>query len=134
MTSLETIEGIGPTYAERLRSAGIWTVEALLRSGSTPEGRRELEERTGIGHEFIVDWVSRADLMRIRGVGEAYSNLVEKAGVDTVTELARCDPDNLYERLLRVNAQKLLVRRPPSRAMVARWVEQAEALPRVVSY
>lgn len=134
MTSLETIEGIGPTYAERLRSAGIGTVEALLRSGSTPEGRRELEERTGIGHEFIVDWVNRADLMRIRGVGEAYSNLVEKAGVDTVTELARCDPDNLYERLLQVNAQKLLVRRPPSRAMVARWVEQAKALSRVVSY
>jgi len=131
---LETIEGIGLVYAERLRAAGIGSVKALLRAGATPEGRKELEEKTGIGHEYIVDWVNRADLMRVRGVGEEYSDLLEKAGVDTVVELAQRNPDNLYEKLLEVNEEKRLVRRPPTRGMVARWVEHAKILPRVVSY
>jgi predicted flap endonuclease-1-like 5' DNA nuclease len=131
---LETIEGIGLFYAERLRAAGIGSVKALLRAGATPEGRKELEEKTGIGHEYIVDWVNRADLMRVRGVGEEYSDLLEKAGVDTVVELAQRNPGNLYEKLLEVNEEKRLVRRPPTRGMVARWVEHAKILPRVVSY
>jgi predicted flap endonuclease-1-like 5' DNA nuclease len=93
-----------------------------------------VEERSGIGHEYILDWVNRADLMRVRGVGEEYSDLLEKAGVDTVVELAQRNPDNLHERLLEVNEEKRLVRRPPSRGTVSDWVEQAQAMPRVVSY
>jgi predicted flap endonuclease-1-like 5' DNA nuclease len=134
MAKLEMIEGIGPVYAERLRAAGIGTVEALLRAGATPEGRKELAERTRIGDEYILDWVNRADLMRVRGVGEEYSDLLEKAGVDTVIELAQRNADNLYKKLLQVNAEKRLVRRLPNRGMVTRWVEHAKVLPRVVSY
>ena len=134
MAKLEIIEGIGPVYAERLRAAGIGTVEALLRAGATPEGRKELAERTRIGDEYILDWVNRADLMRVRGVGEEYSDLLEKAGVDTVIEMAQRNPDHLYKKLLQVNAEKRLVRRLPNRGMVTRWVEHAKVLPRVVSY
>jgi len=134
MAKLETIEGIGLVYAEKLRAAGIGTVEALLRAGATPEGRRELAERTGIGDEYIMDWVNRADLMRVRGVGEEYSDLLEKAGVDTVIELAQRNPGHLHKKLLEVNAEKRLVRRPPTRGMVISWVEHAKVLPRVVSY
>jgi predicted flap endonuclease-1-like 5' DNA nuclease len=134
MAKIETIEGIGLVYVEKLRAAGIRTVEALLRAGATPEGRKELAERTGIGDEYILDWVNRADLMRVRGVGEEYSDLLEKAGVDTVIELAQRNPDNLHQKLLGVNVEKRLVRRPPTRGMVTRWVEHAKALPRIVSY
>jgi predicted flap endonuclease-1-like 5' DNA nuclease len=134
MAKLETIEGIGLVYAEKLRAAGIGTVEALLRAGARPEGRQELAERTGIGDEYILDWVNRADLMRVRGVGEEYSDLLEKAGVDTVIELAQRNPDHLHQKLLEVNMEKRLVRRPPTWGMVTRWVEQAKVLPRVVSY
>jgi predicted flap endonuclease-1-like 5' DNA nuclease len=134
MAKLEAIEGIGPIYAEKLRAAGVRSVKALLRAGATPEGRKELEERTGIGHEYILDWVNRADVMRVRGVGEEYSDLLEKAGVDTVVELAQRNPDHLYRKITQVNDEKRLVRRPPTRGMVARWVEHAKVLPRVVSH
>jgi predicted flap endonuclease-1-like 5' DNA nuclease len=134
MAKLEIIEGIGPVYAEKLRAAGIGSVSALLRAGATPEGRRDLEEKTGIGHEYILDWVNRADLMRIRGIGEEYSDLLEWAGVDTVPELAQRSADNLYKKILEVNEEKELVRRPPTRDMVARWIEQAKTLERAVSY
>jgi len=134
MARLETVEGIGPFYAQRLRAAGIRSVEALLNEGATPEGRRAIEEQTGIGGEYILDWVNRADLMRVRGVGEEYSDLLEKAGVDTVVELSRRNPDHLYESMATVNEQKRLVRRLPTPKMVAAWVAHAKALPRIISY
>jgi predicted flap endonuclease-1-like 5' DNA nuclease len=134
MAKLEIIEGIGPVYAEQLRAAGIGSINTLLRAGATPDGRQGLEEKTGIGHELILDWVNRADLMRIRGVGEEYSDLLEWAGVDTVPELAQRNADNLYQKMLQVNEEKRLVRRPPTRDMVARWVEQAKTMERAVSY
>jgi predicted flap endonuclease-1-like 5' DNA nuclease len=134
MAKLETIEGIGDIYAEKLRQAGVGTVEALLEAGATPKGRKELQKATGIGHEFILDWVNRADMMRVSGIGEEYSDLLEKSGVNTVVQLAQRNPENLYQKLTEVNAEAQLVRRPPSRGMVEQWVQQAKALPRVVSY
>jgi predicted flap endonuclease-1-like 5' DNA nuclease len=134
MAKLETIEGIGDVYAQKLRQVGVGTVEALLEAGATRKGRKDLQQATGIGHEFILDWVNRADMMRISGIGEEYSDLLEKGGVDTVVELAQRNSDNLYQKLMEVNAEKRLVRRPPSRTMVDQWVQQAKVLPRKVSY
>ncbi len=134
MAKLETIEGIGPTYAEKLRAAGIRGTGMLLQAGASPDGRKKLGEETGIGDEYILDWVNRADMMRVKGIGEEYSDLLEKAGVDTVPELARRNADNLFARIIEVNAAKQLVRRPPTREMVARWIEHAKTLPRAVSY
>ena len=120
--------------ALELREAGIGSIEALLKAGATPEGRRDLAEKTDIGNEYILDWVNRADLMRVRGVGEEYSDLLEWAGVDTVVELAQRNPENLYKKMLEINEEKKLVRRPPTASMVARWVAHAKELPRAVSY
>jgi predicted flap endonuclease-1-like 5' DNA nuclease len=134
MARLELIEGIGPVYANKLREAGIRSINALLEAGATPKGRKELAEKSGISYDLILDWVNRADLMRVSGIGEEYSDLLEKAGVDTVAELAQRNPDNLYEKLMEVSASGRVVRRPPSRSMVAAWVEQAKKLERVVTY
>ena len=134
MTNIIDIEGIGPVYTEKLSEAGITTTEALLEKGSTPGGRKELEETTGIGHKLILEWVNLADLFRIKGVQEEYSDLLEEAGVDTVVELAQRIPKNLYEKIIETNNKKNLVRRPPSEEMVEDWITQAKSLPRVVEY
>jgi len=109
-------------------------VEALLEAGATPAGRQELEEKTGIGHALILEWVNLADLMRIKGVGEEYSDLLEEAGVDPVKELRRRVPEHLYRAIVEVNEAKELVRRLPTLRMVADWVEQAKTLPPKVTY
>lgn len=134
MTKLETIEGIGPVYAGQLRGAGIATVEALLAAGASPAGRQELEQRSRIGHALILEWVNLADLMRIKGVGEEYSDLLEEAGVDTIKELRNRVPEHLYEALVKANEAKKLVRRLPTLGMVRGWVQQAKALPPKVIY
>lgn len=134
MTKLETIEGIGPVYAKQLRTAGIATVEALLAAGATPEGRQEVEQRSRIGHALILEWVNLADLMRIKGVGEEYSDLLEEAGVDTIKELRDRVPENLHAALVKANEAKQLVRRLPTLKMVRGWVQQAKSLPPKVKY
>jgi predicted flap endonuclease-1-like 5' DNA nuclease len=134
MTSLISIEGIGAVYNAKLQDAGVRTVEALLERGATPKGRKELAELTGAGDERILDWVNRADLYRIKGVGEEYSDLLERAGVDTVVELSQRNPENLYAKMHEVNIEKKLVRRLPTQAQVRDWVRQAKDLPRQVSY
>ncbi len=134
MAKIEAIEGIGAVYAAKLAEVGIETTEALLAKGATPAGRRGLAEATGISPDLILKWVNRADLFRIKGIGEEYSDLLEAAGVDTVPELAQRNPDNLYAKLREVNAEKKLVRRMPGRDEVGRWVAAAKQLERVITY
>ena len=134
MAKLAEIEGIGSVYAAKLNAAGVSTIEALLKSGATPQGRQTLAERSGISKKLILEWVNLADLFRIKGVAEEYSDLLEEAGVDTVRELAQRNPRNLYQALVDKNEAKHLVRRLPSEGQVADWVAQAKKLPRVVKY
>ncbi len=134
MAKLETIEGIGGTYAQKLRQAGITTVEGLLEKGSTPKGREEIAEATGISGKLVLRWVNHADLFRIKGVGEEYADLLEAAGVDTVVELAQRNAQHLYEKMAATNAEKKLVRKMPTQEQVSDWISQAKELPRVVTY
>jgi predicted flap endonuclease-1-like 5' DNA nuclease len=134
MTKLTEVEGIGEIYAQKLKDAGIATTEALLETGATPAGRKELEETTGISGKLLLKWINRADLFRIKGVGEEYADLLEVAGVDTVPELAQRNPGNLAQKLVEINEEKNLVRRTPTPDQVKDWVEQAKQLPRVLTY
>jgi len=72
--------------------------------------------------------------MRIRGVGEEYSDLLEEAGVDTVVELSNRKPENLMLKMLETNNEKKLVRQLPGLKQVQNWVEEAKKLPRKVEY
>ncbi|MBO3840291.1 MAG: DUF4332 domain-containing protein [Thermoproteota archaeon] len=134
MPKIEKIEGIGPAYAKKLAEAGIKTTDDLLKAGATREGRKQLAEKTGISETLILEWVNLADLFRIKGIGEEYSDLLEEAGVDTVAELAKRDPVNLHAKILEINKEKKLVRRPPTLTQVKNWVTQAKKLPRKVEY
>ena len=134
MTKLVEIEGIGEKYAAKLKAAGIATAEALLEKGTTPKGRKELAEASDIGDALILEWVNHIDLFRIKGVASEYADLLEEAGVDTVPELAQRNAENLFNKMIEVNAAKKLVRRLPVLSQVVDWIEQAKKLPRVINY
>ena len=94
----------------------------------------ELAEATGLSSAQVLKFANMADLYRIHGVGSDYAQLLEAAGVDTVPALARRAPANLAATLAQVNEEKKLTRRVPPEADVAKWVEQAKELPRVLEY
>ena len=131
---ITAIEGIGPQNAKMLAKASVTTTEGLLKAGGDPAGRRQLAAATGLAEEAILGWVNRADLMRVKGVGEEYSDLLEVAGVDTVKELRRRNPQNLHAAMVAANEEKNLVRRPPALSEVERWVEHAKTLAPAVTY
>ena len=134
MTKISDIEGIGATYAQKLSEIGIKTTEALLKQGATKKGRKEIAEKSSIADKQISKWVNRADLSRIKGIGEEYADLLEVAGVDTVPELGQRNAENLYNKMVEVNAEKKLVRQVPAQSKVEDWVKQAKGLERVVTY
>lgn len=134
MTSIVDIDGIGPAYAATLGTQGIKSTEALLKAGATREGRAELAAATGITEKLILAWTNKADLFRIKGVGEQYSDLLEAAGVDTVVELSNRRADHLTKKLAEVNQEYKFVRQLPTEAQVGDWIEEAKALPRVMTY
>jgi predicted flap endonuclease-1-like 5' DNA nuclease len=134
MTKLVNVEGIGETYAQKLKDAGVRSVEDFLKKGSSPAGRKEIAETTGISDKLILEWINHCDLFRIKGVGEEYSDLLEEAGVDTVPELAQRNAANLFAKMVETNKAKKLVRKMPVESQVADWVEQAKRLPRVITY
>jgi predicted flap endonuclease-1-like 5' DNA nuclease len=128
------IEGIGPAYAKKLAKAGLRSVEALLKAGASPKGRKEISAASGIDETLVLEWVNRADLYRIKGVGRQYSDLLEKAGVDTVVELSKRVAGNLYAKMVEVNNAKNLVNGMPGLKQVEGWITQAKKLPRIVTY
>ena len=131
---IEDIEGIGPAYGAKLTAAGVTTTETLLERGATRKGRTELAGATGITDTLILEWVNHADLMRIKGVGSEYSDLLEAAGVDSPAELAQRNAANLAKAIVEINEQKKLVRVVPSEAVVTGWIAEAKEMKKVVEH
>ena len=132
---IEDVEGIGPTFAEKLAAAGVGTTEKLLDRGASDAGRSALAAETGISQQLILKWVNHADLMRIDGVGSEYADLLEAAGVDSCAELARRNAANLAITFQELDAARPnTVRRVPSEETVRGWIAQADHLAKVVTH
>ena len=130
--SIDTIEGIGDTYAAKLNEAGIKTTEDLLEKAGAAAGRKALESETEISGKLILKWVNHADLMRINGIAGEYAELLEASGVDTVKEFKHRNADNLAAKMAEVNEEKKLTRQVPSASTLQGWIDQAKEMePRV---
>lgn len=131
---ISRIEGIGAAYAEKLKAIGITATAEYLDRAKAPKGRKELAEATGIDGRLILKWANMADLMRINGIGEEYSELLEAAGVDTVKELKDRRPDNLHAKIAEINEAQNLVRQLPPLSAIEKWVAEAKVLPPAMTY
>ena len=122
-------------FEQKLKSAKVRSVNSLLKKGSTRQGRKGLAEATGIDESMILKWVNMADLYRVSGVGSEYSELLEKAGVDTVKELRNRNAENLHAKMVEINSQgRPIVRQLPGLKMVQKWVKEAQKLEPMVTY
>ncbi|MDE6860228.1 MAG: DUF4332 domain-containing protein [Duncaniella sp.] len=131
---IEEIEGIGESYATKLKEAGVATTEALLEKGATKKGREQLADATGISEKLILKWVNHADLFRIKGVAGQFAELLEAGGVDTVKEFRHRVAANLQPKLVEINEQKNLCNRVPSVTELQKMIDQAKELEPKVTY
>lgn len=125
---IDEIEGIGEAMATTLGLAEIRTTESLLKACGKPAGRRRVARETGLTESRLLKWANMADLLRVKGVGPEYAELLEAAGVDTVKELRNRNPANLAGRMTEVNETKRLVRRMPTSEQVSGWIAAASEL------
>lgn len=132
--SIEEIEGIGPSYGQKLAEAGIRTTDGLLKRCCDRQGRKALCDSTGLSDQLVLKWTNMADLMRISGIGPQFSELLEAAGVDTIKELRNRNAENLAAKMAEVNGAKKLTRRTPPLKLVEKWVEAAKAATPMMTY
>jgi len=132
---IDEVEGIGAAQAAKLVTAGVSTTDDLLERGAKPAGRKSLEDATGISGTLLLEWVNHCDLMRIKGVGSEYSDLLEAAGVDSPAELGNRNAANLAITFQEVVAARpSIVRRIPSENEITGWIAAAKDLPKVVEH
>jgi transcriptional regulator with XRE-family HTH domain len=103
-----------------------------LESGQSPPSLSFLQRVVeALGGELTVAIKpAKSELSnKIEGVGERYGHLLEQAGVETLVELARQNPESLQAKLVRTNGRAGVVRRVPGAATVQGWIEQARRSP-----
>ena len=127
-TPVSGIRGITPELAAKLKGAGVDNTDELLAAAQMRGPRGELAKKLGVNPSQILELVNRADLARLKGIGDAYSNLLEEAGVDSVKELAHRVPANLHATITKVNEAKKITTRPPDLGAITDWIEQAKQM------
>jgi predicted flap endonuclease-1-like 5' DNA nuclease len=129
------VEGIGVEFAKKFEAAGAKTTKDLLEMAKTPNDREKLAQKTGISGTLILKWANRADLMRIKGIGGQYAELLERLGVNTVNELATRSPENLYAAVESFDLAKApIIRQKPTINDVKTWVNHAKRLEPTLKY
>ncbi len=122
MARIDQVAGVDQKQATRLRKAGVRTSKGLIEVASTRRGRTELSRSTGISPKELQLWVHHADLLRVRGVGAEYADLLVAAGVDTLRDLRRRNPTALLAKIIGLNGSERVVSRLPTEGMVDSWI------------
>jgi len=115
------IDVIAPEYARKLEKAGITTTEHLLTKAHDATTRAQLAVQTGIGERHLGKWVAMADLMRVRGIGRQYSELLQAVGVDSAQKLLTLTPEELVRLMDEQKKTEKLAGGVPKVTDVERW-------------
>jgi predicted flap endonuclease-1-like 5' DNA nuclease len=126
---ISKLRGITAQVRRKLKRHGITYTDQLLGAAGPRTRRSQLAARTGIEAALLGRLVCRADLIRIKGIGAIFADMLELLGVDRTERLARQDPGALHRTLLELNAALRFARRAPTPDEVRHWIMQARSLP-----
>jgi hypothetical protein len=124
---IETIEGIGATYGNELRAAGIATVEDLL--GADPEN---IANTCDVGIEVAEKWIAMGRFTWLDTVSEEDAEaIVAVSEVKTLEDLSQADAVELLEKIKAAIAAGH-VRIPSGYEFtlesVKKWIDEAKGL------
>lgn len=123
---IDEIEGIGPANKAKLEAAGVSNTDQLLAKAASKAGRKALAAETGIDEKRILTFVNLADLMRVKGIGRQFAELLQAAGVDTIKELRTRKAANLAAAVAATNAEKKLAKAVPSESQIQGFIDAAK--------
>ena len=131
---IDEIEGIGPSFKEKLGAGGIATTDDLLKECASKKGRDTTSEKTGVSAPQLLKFANMADLMRVSGVARQNAELLKFAGVDTIKELRTRNAENLAEKMKAVNDEKKLAKVSPAASVVQGWIDAAKDLEPMITH
>ena len=113
---------IEPEYQKELPRVGIANLDDLISKTREKKERDELALRLLIPKEKLIQWVEKAQLVNVKGLG--VENLLLLGGVDihSISALAEQDPDILYEKMI----QNFQGRPIPRKGKIRIWVREAQ--------
>jgi predicted flap endonuclease-1-like 5' DNA nuclease len=133
-TPMKQMRGITLDISDKLKEKGLKDADLFVEAVKTPKQRKDLAKELGIEEKAVLELANRADLARVKGIGEVFADLLENAGIDTVKELSKRIPENLHAKLVAINTEKKFSGRQPTLDMVTDWVTQAKELPKLLEY
>ncbi|MFW9846148.1 MAG: DUF4332 domain-containing protein [Candidatus Thorarchaeota archaeon] len=91
---IETIEGIGKIYGEKLRAAGISSVEDLLATGTL-----QVSKICGVSQEVAAKWQAMSRFCWLDGISEEDSEAIVAIGITQYGDLANADPGEILSKV-----------------------------------
>ncbi len=121
-TRLKDAYWIDPKYQKELPRVGITTLDDLLSKTRMKKERDELALRLLVPREELATWIEKTKLVQLKGMGVTHLRLLETIGIDTLSELASADPDQLHTKLReRYGGQPI-----PRKAKLKIWIREAQ--------
>ena len=112
---------IEPQYRRELPKVGIATLDDLLSKTREKKERDELALRLLIPKELLIQWMEKAQLVQLNGLGIENLRVLEAVGISSISALAQEDPEKLYQKILEVVQGRVL----PRKAKIRIWMREA---------
>ena len=109
-------------YRKELPKVGIATFDDLLSKTKEKKEMDELALRLLIPRELLAQWVEKARLVQLKGLGVENLRVLEGVGIDSISALAKQYPEILYDEIEQVTRERV----PPREAKVRIWVRGAK--------
>ena len=119
---LEDAYWIESQYRKELPKVGIATFDDLLSKTGEKKEMDELALRLLIPKEVLIQWVEKARLVQLKGLGVENLRVLERVGVDSISALAKEHPEILYDKIEQVSRDRV----PPQEAKIRIWVREAK--------
>lgn len=123
---LSEMKGVSASLAKSLADLGINDSEQFLLAAVDPAQLKVLAGKLGISDKVLKALATRADLLRVPGIGPAYTELLNDAGINSVADLRAAGPE-LYDQLVRAG-ETLGAKSVPKQAEVTAWVGAAKEM------
>lgn len=125
---LGIMEDMPTEMKARLEAQGIQNTSQLLEHTQTKEERSEFAYQSNVNDSDLREYVYRADLMRLTGVGEDTAMLLEEAGVNGCKDLRQRNPQHLHSKLAELQANAHITSTTPALDQIVQWISQAKQL------
>ncbi len=130
---LSEFSNISGQTAAVLKSMGIADTDQLLMLVTDPAQRASLLQKLGVDERMLNDIIEQTDLTRVKGIGASFAVMLNRAGIRSVSDLAKANPADLHATLIKT-ATTMGNQRVPRDDEVAQWVQTAKQTPDLVSW